>query len=205
MMWKTIFEVMKNLTALLLGFLLLALCVDVHSQKLEYDIIWLGKIGKLHINKTNKEAYSFIETNSEVKLPFYKLNWITTTTFMDGQLQSSNYAQLLNNKKREYTDIDIVAENEWQIVNDDGQREVIDIRHNFNVSNLYYEEPVNETYIFSERFGKPFELVNKGNGHYRLLLPDKNYCDYFYEEGICTNVKVKNGGRTIKFVLNDNG
>ena len=188
---------MKNLMALILGFLFIISCFEAKSQKLEYDIIWLGKIGKLHINKTKKEAYSFIETNSEVKVPFYKLNWITTTTLMDGQLQSSNYSQLLNNKKREYTEIDFVADNKWQIVNDNGQSELIQIIHHFIVSNLYFEEPVNEVYIFSERFGKPVELENKGNGLYRLLLPDKNYCDFFYEEGICTKVKVKNGARKL--------
>ena len=64
---------MKNLMALILGFLFIISCFEAKSQKLEYDIIWLGKIGKLHINKTKKEAYSFIETNSEVKVPFYKL------------------------------------------------------------------------------------------------------------------------------------
>lgn len=192
---------MRNLTVLILGLLFSISCFEAKSQKLEYDIIWLGKIGKLHINKTQKEAYSFIEINSEVKVPFYKFNWITTSTLKDGQLQSSNYSQLLNNKKREYTEIDFVAVNKWQIIDDSGQSELIDIKLHFNVSNLYYEEPVNEKYIFSERFGKPIELENKGNGHYRLLLPDKNYCDYFYEEGVCTNVVVKNGARKIKFVL----
>lgn len=193
---------MKNLGALVLGFLLIVLGVEAKSQQLEYDIIWLGKIGKLHINKTKKEAHSFIETNSEVKVPFYKLNWITSTSVLDGQLQASNYAQLLNNKKREFTEIDYVTDDKWQIVNNNGHKEEIYIKHQFNVSDLYFEEPVNEKHIFSERYGEPLELVNKGHGQYRLLLPDKNYVDYFYKEGVCTTVKAKNGGKTFKFVLN---
>lgn len=196
---------MKSLLSLILGLSLIFISHEVNSQQLEYDIIWLGKIGKLHISKTQKEAESTIETSSEVKIPFYKLNWITSTSVIDGQLQSSNYAQLLNNKKREFTDIDYITDDNWQIINDNGQNELIKIRHKFNVSDLYFEEPVDEQFIFSERYGRPFELVNKGNGQYRLLLPDKNYSDYFYDDGVCTIVKAKSGTKTFRFVLNDKG
>ena len=202
---RPIFGVMKKLVTIILSVLIIILGYDAISQQLEYDIIWLGKIGKLNINKTNKDKYSFIETNSEVKVLFYKLNWKTSTTVMDGKLQTSDYSQLLNNKKRKFTEIDYVTDSMWQIVNDIGQNEFIYIKHQFNVSDLYFKEPVNEKYIFSERFGRPFELVNKGKGQYRLLLPEKNYCDYYYIEGICTSVKAKNGSRTIKFVLSDKG
>ena len=187
--------------ALFLGFLFINTSFEADAQKLEYDIIWLGKVGKLKINKTITDEYSFIETNSTVKVPFYRFNWITNTKYADGQLQSSNYAQLLNDKRREYTEIDFVNDSLWQVVFDDGEQEMICIKNHFIVSNLYYKEPVDQKYIFSERFGKPLELVVKGDGHYRLLLPDKNYCDFFYEEGVCTIVKAKNGPRTIKFVL----
>ena len=192
---------MKIITTLICGLLILISSLLAHSQQLEYNIIWLGKIGKLHIKKTEKDDYSFIETNSEVKIPFHKLNWVTTTTELNGQLKTSNYAQLLNDKKREYTEIDHTNDTIWQVNYESGKEEHISIKHNLNVSDLYFEEPVNETYIFSERFGQPLEIENKGKGHYRLMLPDKNYCDYFYTEGICTNVKAKNGRRTIKFVL----
>lgn len=194
---------MRKKMTLICGFLMLIFCLQAHSQRLEYNIIWLGKIGKLHINKTNKDAYSSIETKSEVKIPFYKLNWITTTTEYNGLLQSSNYAQLLNDKKKEYTEIEHTNDSIWQVTFDNGNEDFISIKHKLKVSDLYFEEPVNEQHIFSERFGKPLELVNKGEGHYRLLLPEKNYCDFFYTEGICKIVKAKNGNRTIKFVLAD--
>lgn len=194
---------MRKMTALICGFLILISSLQAYSQQLEYNIIWLRKIGKLHIKKTKKDDYSFIETNSEVKIPFYKLNWVTSTTEFNGRLKTSNYAQLLNDKKREYTEIDHTNDTIWQVNYDSGVEEFISIKHNLNVSDLYFEEPVNETYIFSERFGQPLEIENKGKGHYRLMLPDKNYCDYFYTEGICTSVKAKNGSRTIKFVLSE--
>lgn len=174
---------------------------NVQSQELAYDIIWLGKIGTLSINKTMEKDHSFIEINSEVKIPFYRFNWITSTTSRNGKLFASNYRQLLNNNKREFTEINYAFDSLWQMVNNDGQKHLIHIEHDFFVARLYFDEPLNEKYIFSERFGRPFELINKGNGNYRLLLPDDNYCEYFYENGICKKVIAKNGRRTFKMVL----
>lgn len=196
---------MKFFLILFLGFHVVSIHFVGVGQQLEYDIIWLGKIGKLQIDKTDQDAYSTIETNSEVKIPFYRFNWITRASFFNGKLQTSDYEQLLNDEKREYTTIDQVNDSIWQIVNDAGKKEFISIKLQFNVSQLYFEEPVNEHYVFSERFGIPVEVEHKGKGQYRLLLPDKNYCDYFYEEGVCTTVKAKNGGKTIKFVLANRG
>lgn len=172
------------------------------AQNLEYDIILLGKVGKLNIEKTQSGDYSMIKTNSQVKIPFYKFNWITTLSCYMGNLNSSSYQQLLNDKKREFTEITLTSENVWQLKDSEGKQEQVVIEHPFFVSELYFKEPVGHKFIFSERFAKPLEIINNENGHYTLLLPDGNICEYFYEKGICTIVKAKNGSRTIKMVLN---
>ena len=174
-------------------FLLIFAFAKTEAQRLEYDIIWLGKVGKLHIHKTINEDTQQIETNSEVKLPFYKLNWITTASFKNGRLMASNYRQLLNDKKREYTEISMTSDSTWKMTNDLGHHSFIDIKNPFFVSRLYFEEPLKEQFVFSERYAQPLELINYGNGHYQLLLPDGNTCDYFYEDGKCKKVKAKNG------------
>jgi len=185
--------------------LLIVVCWSnlVVGQQLEYNIKWLGTIGKLYVNKSMTNDSLVIETNSVVKIPFYRLNWITTTTSMNGILQTSHYRQLLNDKRREFTEINLDPDNLWEMTGSDGLMESIDISHQFYVSRLYFEEPVNQKYIFSERFGKSLELVHHGSGHYKLLLPDDNYCEYFYENGVCKLVRAKNGSRTIKMVLSD--
>jgi hypothetical protein len=196
---------MRILVSIVLAVFICTYSVELRSQQLQYDIIWLGKIGKLKIVKTQNNSYTHIETNSEVKLPFYKLNWVTTSTEENGQLRASNYAQLLNDKPREYTNIAYINDSSWHKENDIGEKELISIKSKFKVSDLYFEEPLNQSFIFSERFGRPIEIIDKGNSHYRLLLPDGNHCDFFYENGICTNVKARNGSRTIKFVLREEG
>jgi hypothetical protein len=175
--------------------------MSIQAQKLEYDIIWLGKIGKLSITKTSTDNTHTIETNSEVKIPFYSFNWITKTKSVNGQLSTAEYRQLLNQKKREGSYISFIDQDNWQFTNTDGEKQTIKIKDQFYVSRLYYQEPLGEKYIFSERFGKSLELIDHGNGHYKLLLPEDNYCEYFYENGICKIVKAKNGSRTIKMIL----
>jgi hypothetical protein len=174
-----------------------------YGQRMEYDIILLGKIGKLQINKTSVDEELIISTVSEVKIPFYKFSWITDTKSVNGQLLFAEYKQLLNEKTREKSSISRLSNNSWQFINTEGESNLIQIDNPFYVSQLYFKEPVNKSHIFSERFGKSLQLVRYGNGHYRLLLPDDNYCDYFYENGICKTVKAKNGHRTIKMVLSD--
>ena len=200
--YQKIVYIIKNLLLPIVLLLLISMEV-IQAQTLEYDIIWLGKVGKLYIHIDQKNDSTFIETNSEVKLPFYRLNWITSTSAANGILNSSNYRQLLNDKKREYTEINQRSDSTWIVTDDEGKNEQIGIDNPFYVSKLYLQEPINEKYIFSERFGKALELENKGNGHYRLLLPDENYCEYFYENGVPKIVKAKNGSRTIKMVLSE--
>jgi hypothetical protein len=173
------------------------------AQKLEFDIVWFGKIGKLYINKSVENDTTLIETSSVVKIPFYKLSWATSLSCINGKLTTSIYQQLLNDNKREFTEINIKADNLWQVIDNLGKQETISIDHPFYVSDLYYKEPVNVDYIFSERFGKSLQIINNGNGHYTLMLPDDNLCEYFYENGICKIVKAKNGSRTIKMVRNE--
>ncbi len=176
------------------------------AQHHEYDIvIWLGKIGKLHISQEQQDSLITIETNSEVKIPFYKINWITTVKLEeDGKYLESHYRQLLNGKRREFTEIKPFNDSLMQVVDDQGRASQIQIRTPFYVSKLYFEEPVGEEYIFSERFAKPLKLVKKGEGHYRLLLPDDNYIDYFYENGFCKMAEAINGHKTVKLVYVEN-
>lgn len=193
---------MKMKLILLIAIAVL-LKLNASAQKIEFDIMWFGKIGKLHINKVVEKEATFIETGSVVKIPFYKLSWETTISCINGKLKNSNYQQLLNDNKREYTEISMKTENLWQLTDNHGKQEIITIEHAFFVSDLYFKEPVHEEYIFSERFGKSLPIVNHGEGHYTLMLPDDNICEFFYENGICKIVKAKNGSRTIKMVRNE--
>lgn len=185
-------------------YVFLMLCsISISAQNMEYDIIWLGKIGKLYISQTKNSDSLIINTLSEVKIPFYKFNWITDTKAVDGKLLTAEYKQLLNEKKREGARIKLKSNDKWNYTDNDGTDFEIEIHDQLYVSKLYFQEPVDQKFIFSERFGIPLELISNGNGHYKLLLPDNNYCEYFYENGICKMVKAKNGSRTIKMVLAD--
>lgn len=193
----------KLLSAIFVWVLSMLLVGKSLCQQLEYDIVWLGKVGKLNISKTTDAKSTQIETISEVKIPFYKLNWITDARIVDGQLQSSNYSQLLNEKKNEFMEITQISDSSWQVASDNGNTKPIKIHHPFFVSQLYFTEPKDIDHVFSERFAQSLKLIDQGNGHYKLLLPDGNHCEYFYESGLCKLVKAKNGSKTIKMVLVD--
>jgi len=171
------------------------------QSNLVYDIHWFGKVGMLSINHIEQNDTIIITTKSEVKVPFYKFNWVTTTCQKNGELCSSSYSQLLNDQIREFTDIQLTKAGKWILTNDLGKKEEIIISQEFLVSMLYFKEPLNEKWVFSERFGQELSIINLGDSHYKLLLPDDNYCEYVYKNGVCTEVKAKNGSRIIKMTL----
>jgi len=183
-------------------FLLIFSPALVNGQSnLVYDIHWFGKVGKLSINQIVSNDTIIITINSEVKVPFYKFNWVTTTCQKNEKLCSSTYSQLLNDQIKEFTNIQQTNAGKWMLTNDLGKKEEIIISHEFLVSMLYFKEPLNEKWVFSERFGQGLSIINLGDGHYKLMLPDDNYCEYVYKNGVCTEVKAKNGSRTIKMTL----
>lgn len=191
-----------NISFSYLFFILNFVPLMVQGQsELIYDIHWFGKVGQLTIRQEHQNDTLTIITKSEVKVPFYKFNWITTTSQNNGKLSSSSYSQLLNDETREFTNIRPTKGGKWIMTNDLGKKEEIDITNKFLVSMLYIKEPLNEQYVFSERFGHGLAIINLGDGHYKLMLPDDNYCEYFYTNGVCTLVKAKNGSRTIKMTL----
>lgn len=172
------------------------------AQQLQYDILWFGKIGSLKIDKHISNDSITIETLSEVRIPFYRFKWITTSTSFDGLLINSSYRQLINDDKREYTSIIFQQpDHRWHISQASSQDSAFVLNPCFFVSELYYTEPKGEKTIFSERFGSHLLIQQLEAGHYRLILPDNNYCDYFYENGVCVLVKAKNGRKTIKMKL----
>jgi hypothetical protein len=71
----------------------------------------------------------------------------------------------------------------------------------YSTASLYYFEPTNIPFVFSENFQKMVPVKSIGNRKYMLELPNGNRTSYTYSNGICTMVEAKTDWADIRFVL----
>lgn len=62
----------------------------------------------------------------------------------------------------------------------------------YNMSSLYLVEPIKIRKVYSDVFQEFLEIITLAPHHYKIRLPDGNYNEYFYKNGICKTIKVHN-------------
>ena len=71
----------------------------------------------------------------------------------------------------------------------------------YNLMLLYSKEPVNQSQVYSDSF-QQFLAIKKTNNHsYRIVLPDGNYNDYHFLNGVCQKVELHHSLFTINIQI----
>jgi hypothetical protein len=120
--------------------------------------------------------------------------------FKNGHLQKSTLIQKVNDKEREKTDISYNGTH-YRI-----QRKgevASDLKNSilYSIAMLYHTEPEGKKNVFSERYGKFFDIKKIDANRYELALPDGKKTFYTYENGICTRVQTKQMLMDVRFEL----
>ena len=71
----------------------------------------------------------------------------------------------------------------------------------FTSTHLFFTEPIGQTELFSETLGTMVPVSQKSPGVYRLLLPDGDWSDYYYRNGILTRIVSKSFYGEVEMVL----
>ncbi len=61
---------------------------------------------------------------------------------------------------------------------------------NYSLLSLYILEPKNITRAYSDNFEQFVDIQKLGTGHYRVRFPDRNYSEFFYQDGVCDRVEI---------------
>lgn len=161
--------------------------LPVHAQKLIYEIKAIGiNAGTLEVSKTSANGLDqyLLESHSSVNYLFgtIKVDHITRSTYKNGILQNSYVRNDKNDKVEYYSSIDFDGST-YTITNDEGKKTYAgEVR--YAISHLFFQEPVDKTEIFSERFGQNIPIKNKGNHTYEFTFPNGEKFTYYYENGI---------------------
>lgn len=178
--------------------------VSGECQELKYDVIKSGKtIGKINLTRVTNQAYTQMKLHSQVKtslLVKMHLNSWEESHFKNGMLTYSSVIRELNG--REQINRQLRWDRNAYQAHEDGKKTRLQIAPiSNNIIQLYFEEPVNRTTVFSENQKKWVSIIKTGNNNYKLLLPAGDYNEFFYENGICTKVNVHNTFFKASFLL----
>jgi len=70
----------------------------------------------------------------------------------------------------------------------------------YSVAAVYYQEPTDGQKVYSPQFGENLQFEKKSDGVYELESPD-GLNEYYYTNGICTEVKVFRDFAKFSFVM----
>jgi hypothetical protein len=193
----------KN-SALLIAFLSLGSPLISQHQTLNYKVIHNGNaVGQIQLQHTMEGSDVFIKVTSNIKMRFimtFQVNAEEDSHYHDGKLVFSQVHRFVNGKSKINKSTKANG-NSYQL-SDDGKISSLNQNLiNYSVSMMYLKEPMGLSLIYSDNYQK-FISIKKVTDHtYRLFLPDGNYNDYSYQNGICNRVEVHTSLYTVQIQL----
>lgn len=168
----------------------------IYAQKHVYDIELFGKkIGQTivdRIDKGNGEVQFKLQSKSDVNILFTHKTSVMNTdvNYKDGKLISS----YCKNVKDGVIEVVTVAWNGTKYLIKKGE-EILQLSQliDFSSIQLYYNEPVGRTKIFSERMGQVCSFVKTAEGEYECKLANGITNIYRYKKGVLYELEMSKG------------
>ncbi|MCZ4245279.1 DUF6134 family protein [Pedobacter punctiformis] len=185
-----------------LAFIFMAATTQLFAQQQnsKYNIKRNGEvIGQMHFSQKDDGTNTFLKITSKVNTRFvFKIDVETEDVahFKNGRLISSGVNRVVNGDPKEFKKTSL--QNEVYQVQAGKKISIIKQPIVYSMMLLYSSEPVNITEVYSDNFQCFVPVQKKGNHQYRITLPDGNYNDYQFENGICRTVTVNHSLYTIK-------
>lgn len=153
------------------------------------------------VKKTALENRVYYEIESKVTFRIlfsFTVDYESTSEYKYGKLIKEYTHNMLNGNTQKESTI-------WF----DGTKYTLDINGSrtnptgpieYSVAAVYYEEPKNGQKVFSPQFGEYLQFEKIKEGVYELESPDGTN-EYYYTNGICTEVKVFRDFAKFSFVM----
>lgn len=185
--------------------LFLALSFTAFANKLTkvYNIKRNGEvIGRLSFNQNTDGEDMYLKITSQVSARFiFKIDVQTEDLahFKNGRLISSDVSRLVNGKAKERKKT-IFQNDVYQLQSGD-KLNSLNQSIGYNMMLLYTKEPVYINQVYSDNFQCFLPIKKNAEHQYRVNLPDGNYNDYHFENGVCKLVIVNHSLYTIRMEL----
>ena len=173
--------------------IVIAACGLSQEKKLEYQIKRNGDVvGNVRFTQNLSGNRVTLKMESEVKTRFiftFTAKAQEESIYDNGILTWSSIYRKMNgnvkaNKKMK------AAGNAYTIYSDNKSETVSQYPIYYNMLCMYTIEPVAISKVYSDNFQQFLEIKTVKEHHYKIEFPDGNYNEYFYEKGVCSNIKI---------------
>lgn len=195
---------LNNRIQFILFFFLFTIISHAQEKTVHYNVLRNGTIiGQMQFyQKTNNDEV-FLKISSEVKTRFIFSIDVTTeegSHFKNGKLISSYVKRHVNGKEKANKTTQLVDSN-YKILSENKKEQIKEQHIDYNFMLLYSKEPVAENQVYSDSF-QQFLTIKKTDHHsYRIVLPDGNYNDYHFLNGVCQKVELHHSLFTINIQI----
>ncbi|WP_131539168.1 DUF6134 family protein [Pedobacter nototheniae] len=181
-------------------FMIVTSQLPAQQQSSRYNVKRNGEvIGQMYFNQKDEGSNTFLKITSKVNTRFiFKIDVETEDVahFKNGRLISSDVNRTVNGDTKDSKKTNL--QNEVYQLQSGKKISTIKQTISYNMMLLYTKEPVGIAEVYSDNFQCFVSIQKKGNHQYRITLPDGNYNDYLFEDGVCKTVTVNHSLYTIK-------
>jgi hypothetical protein len=185
---------------------LLLFSFTLFSQELthKYAVLYKGdNVGtmQLYVKKSGDEVYMKMVSSVQMRFVFkIDLKSEEEASFKSGRLVFSKIRRQVNGKEK--VNNQTMAAGDVYQTSADGKTGCIHSKAiDYNLLLLYNHEPLNITTVYSDNFQQFLTIIKTAEHAYKIELPDGNYNDYFFKDGICNKVEVHHSFYTITMKL----
>ena len=131
------------------------------------------------------------ESNVDYRILFsFHISFIYSSSFSaDGSFKKSEFTYVMNDDIKEKNWINCMGE-KCYVYEKNEVKKIIDNSINITGVQLYFNEPTNNSHVFSERYCDLFELEKEGDQIYKVDFPGGSTNRYHYKDGFCYKVEI---------------
>ncbi|HAO46560.1 MAG TPA: hypothetical protein PLZ45_01255 [Ferruginibacter sp.] len=191
---------LPNLLSMLTFPPLLIICMTAgkvmpaQTRQYQYEVKKGGdRIGEIVITHTVSGAVNSLQLVSDIRYRFILLFTAKSreeVIFSNGIMTYSSIYREQNGDKKFDTKTRKASSN-YIIEKGSGIKTDLDIPEiNYQTICLYIMEPVGRRQVYVDKYQQLVSIHKMAAHHYKIIFPDGDYNEYFYENGICCKVKV---------------
>lgn len=163
------------------------------ETNLTYSVIRNGsEIGAIVIKEIRKGTQVSYYLQSQIKVQFilsFTVKAIEETIYENDILVSSLIYRKFNESEKVNKRIRF-ANNNYIINNGKSEKWLNEFPIKYNMACVYTQEPISVSRIFSDNFQQFIPIKKTGAHQYKIVFPDGNANEYFYQNGICIRIKM---------------
>ena len=186
---------LQQIVAVLLALLSTVFVISACGQQtnLTYNIKHGGSvIGKLCVTQKRNDSVVNVALCSKVKAGFiitFSVNDVEESMFNNGVLYHSKIYREVNGVEK--VSKEHLATNSGYIIARKNKKNVVmqgPIKYNLML--MYTVEPLQTNLVYSDNYEQYLTLQKIGEHCYKLLLPDDNFQNYYYKNGVCFKIEM---------------